>query len=159
MPAEGQTEEIKAATIVWAAGVRGNEIVENSGIETMRGRIKVDENLRAPGEEYIFVIGDSALIINEAINRPYPPTAQIAVQQAEVCAKNIAVLIKGEEHMQTFHPELKGTVCSLGHNDGVAFVFGKKLYGAQAAFMKKIVDNRSLYKLGGISLMMKKGKL
>jgi len=78
--AEGQTEEIKAATIVWAAGVRGKEIVENSGNETMRGRIKVDENLRAPGEEYIFVIGDSALIINEEINRPYPPTAQIAIQ-------------------------------------------------------------------------------
>jgi len=56
-------------------------------------------------------------------------------------------------------PRTERTVCSLGHNDGVAFVFGKKLYGAQAAFMKKIVDNRSLYKLGGISLMMKKGKL
>lgn len=156
---EDETEEIKASTVVWAAGVRGNVIVENSGIGTMRGRIKVDENLRAPGEEHIFVIGDSALIINEAINRPYPPTAQIAVQQAEVCAQNMAVLIKGEGRLQSFQPELKGTVCSLGHNDGVALVFGKKLYGAQAAFMKKIVDNRSLFKLGGVSLMMKKGRL
>ena len=35
-------------------------------------------------------------MINEEINRPYPPTAQIAMQQGETCAKNIVALIKGE---------------------------------------------------------------
>lgn len=156
---EDQVEEIKAATVVWAAGVRGSEIIEKSGIETIRGRVKVDENLRAPGEEDIFVIGDSALIINEETNRPYPPSAQIAVQQAETCAKNISILIKKEGRLQAFTPVLRGSVCSLGHDDGIALVFGKKIFGAKAAIMKKIVDNRSLYKIGGATLVMKKGRL
>ena len=142
-----------------AAGVRGSEIIEKSGIETIRGRVKVDENLRAPGEEDIFVIGDSALIINEETNRPYPPSAQIAVQQAETCAKNISILIKKEGRLQAFTPVLRGSVCSLGHDDGIALVFGKKIFGAKAAIMKKIVDNRSLYKIGGATLVMKKGRL
>ena len=32
------TELIKSETVVWAAGVRGNGIVEESGFEAMRGR-------------------------------------------------------------------------------------------------------------------------
>ena len=155
---EDETEEIKAGTVVWAAGVRGNPIVEASGIEAMRGRVKVEPDLRAPGESDIFVIGDSALLINEEINRPYPPTAQIAMQQAETCAKNITALVKGEEKLEKFVPDLKGSVCSLGHDDAIGLVFGKKMYGAKASVMKKIVDNRALYMMGGTSLVLKKGK-
>ena len=155
---EDETEEIKAGTVVWAAGVRGNPIVEASGIEAMRGRVKVEPDLRAPGESDIFVIGDSALLINEEINRPYPPTAQIAMQQAETCAKNITALVKGEEKLEKFVPDLKGSVCSLGHDDAIGLVFGKKMYGTKASVMKKIVDNRALYMMGGTSLVLKKGK-
>ena len=155
---EDETEEIKAGTVVWAAGVRGNPIVEASGIEAMRGRVKVEPDLRAPGESDIFVIGDSALLINEEINRPYPPTAQIAMQQAETCARNISALIKGEEKLEKFVPDLKGSVCSLGHDDAIGLVFGKKMYGTKASVMKKIVDNRALYMMGGTSLVLKKGK-
>lgn len=35
------TELIKSETVVWAAGVRGNGIVEESGFEAMRGRVKL----------------------------------------------------------------------------------------------------------------------
>ncbi|MGZ4160960.1 MAG: FAD-dependent oxidoreductase, partial [Neobacillus sp.] len=55
-------------------------------------------------------------------------------------------------------PDIKGTVCSLGEDDAIGVVFGKKLTGAKASFMKKVVDNRSLYMIGGASLVLKKGK-
>ena len=42
-------EFIKAGTVVWAAGVRGSKLIEESGIENMRARVKVDADLRAPG--------------------------------------------------------------------------------------------------------------
>ena len=73
-------EEIKAATVVWTGGVRGNRLIEEAGFETMRGRVKVDEYLRAPGYEDVFIIGDCSLVFNGE-GRPYPPTAQIASQQ------------------------------------------------------------------------------
>ncbi len=154
---EDDVEEIKAGTVIWAAGIRGNAIIEKSGFEAMRGRIKVDENLRAPGHDNIFVIGDSSLVINEEINRPYPPTAQIAMQQGELVAKNIAALIQNKE-LGTFTFDNKGTVCSLGEDDAIGVVFGKKVVGKKASFMKKMVDNRALLMIGGASLVAKKGK-
>lgn len=150
--------EIKAATVVWAAGIRGNSIIEKSGFEAMRGRVKVQKDLRAPGFDDLFIIGDSSLFINEEINRPYPPTAQIAMQQGEVCARNIAALIRDKHELEEFKPDIKGTVCSLGEDDAIGVVYGKKLRGGKASIMKKVVDNRSLFMIGGVSLMMKKGK-
>jgi len=155
---EDQVEEIQAGTVVWAAGIRGNSIIEESGFEAMRGRVKVDKQLRAPGHEDVFIIGDSSLMINEEVNRPYPPTAQIAMQQGETCAKNISVLVRGQGELEEFVPDIKGTVCSLGENDAVGVAFGKKLSGTSASMMKKVIDNRSLYMIGGASLVMKKGK-
>ncbi|MCP3760814.1 NAD(P)/FAD-dependent oxidoreductase [Domibacillus sp. A3M-37] len=155
---EDETEEIKAGTVVWAAGVRGSSIIEKSGIENMRARVKVNPDLRAPNQEDIFVLGDCSLIINEEINRPYPPTAQIAMQQGETVARNLVKLVKGETGLETFTPHLKGTVCSLGDDDAIGVVFDKKLTGTKASFMKKMIDNRALFMIGGPSLVLKKGK-
>ncbi|MFS0882481.1 NAD(P)/FAD-dependent oxidoreductase [Metabacillus niabensis] len=153
-----ETETIKAGTVVWAAGVRGNSVVEEAGFENMRGRVKVDEYLRVPGHDEVFIIGDCSLIINEEINRPYPPTAQIAMQQGETCAKNVAVAVRGSGEMEKFTFDNKGSVASLGENDAVGVVFGKKIVGTKASFMKKVIDNRALYMVGGPSLVLKKGK-
>ncbi|WP_338000998.1 NAD(P)/FAD-dependent oxidoreductase [Neobacillus terrae] len=155
---EDEVKEIKAGTVVWAAGVRGNSIIEKSGFEAMRGRVKVQPDLRIPGQDDVFVIGDSSLIINEEINRPYPPTAQIAMQQGEVCARNLVALVREKSELEAFKPDIKGTVCSLGENDAIGVVYGKKLTGSKASFMKKMIDNRALFMVGGPSLVLKKGK-
>lgn len=155
---EDEVEEIKAGTVVWAAGVRGNSVIEKSGIEAMRGRVKVNLDLRVPGKENLFIVGDCSLIINEEINRPYPPTAQIAMQQGEVCARNIVALIRGKNELETFEFDNKGTVCSLGEDEAIGTAFGKKFVGAKASFLKKMIDNRALYMIGGPSLVFKKGK-
>lgn len=155
---DGSLEEIKAGTVVWAAGVRGNSILDRSGFDTMRGRIKVDPDLRAPGCDNIFIVGDCALIINEEINRPYPPTAQISMQEGETCARNLLALIRNQKELEKFVPDIKGTVCSLGDDDAIGVVFGKKLTGGSASFMKKMIDNRALYMIGGAGLVLKKGK-
>ncbi len=158
--AKGDAEpyEIKAGTVVWAAGVRGNAIIEKSGFEAMRGRVKVTPELRVPGHEDVFVIGDSSLVINEEINRPFPPTAQISMQQGENVARNIARLVRNKQDLESFEFDNKGTVCSLGEDDAIGVVFGKKLTGAPASFMKKVIDNRSLFMIGGVGLLLKKGK-
>ncbi len=151
-------EEIKAGTVIWAAGVRGNGIVEESGFEAMRGRVKVDPDLRAPGHDNVFIVGDSSLIINEEINRPYPPTAQIAMQQGATCANNLTVLIRDQGNLEVFKPEIKGTVCSLGHDDAIGTVYGHKIVGWKASVMKKVIDNRALFLIGGPLMVIKKGK-
>ncbi|WP_406944624.1 NAD(P)/FAD-dependent oxidoreductase [Halobacillus sp. SY10] len=155
-----QREEIETNMVVWAAGVRGNSLVEKAGFEANRGRIPVGDDLRPEGYDDVFIVGDCALVMNGETERPYPPTAQIAIQQAEQTAANLTRLIRGEDHLEPFEPDLKGTVASLGHNDAIGVVFDdKKLFGWSATAMKKIIDNRYLLKLGGVPLVLKKGKL
>jgi NADH dehydrogenase len=155
----GETpREVKANTLIWSAGVRGNAVIDNSGFENMRGRVKVNLDLRMPAFKNIFVIGDCSMIINEETNRPYPPTAQIAMQQGEVCARNVAKLIQGNTNLENFVFDDKGTVCSLGEDDAIGIVFGKKVKGTAASVMKKVVDDRALFMIGGTSLLLKKGK-
>lgn len=150
-------EEIKSETVVWTGGVRGNKLVEESGIETMRGRVKVEPTLQAPGFDNIYVIGDCSLIFNEQ-GRPYPPTAQIATQQGVVCANNLIALIRGGSQLEAFKPDLKGTVASLGKGEAIGIVGSRKLVGGTAALMKKIIDARYLFIIGGLSLVLKKAK-
>ncbi|MDA3129706.1 NAD(P)/FAD-dependent oxidoreductase [Aliibacillus thermotolerans] len=149
--------EIKAGTVIWATGVRGNPVIEKSGFENMRGRVKVTKDLRAPDYDNVFIIGDCSLVINEQTDRPYPPTAQIATQQAEVAARNLANLVKGRP-LEEFQPDIKGTVASLGGKEAIGVIGDKKVFGFSANFMKKMIDNRSLWMIGGTGLVIKKGK-
>ncbi|SHM92271.1 NAD(P)/FAD-dependent oxidoreductase [Gracilibacillus kekensis] len=154
----GEKEDIATMTTVWAAGVRANHLVEESSLEDNRGKVEVTPELRAPSHEDVFVVGDCALVWNKEIDRPYPPTAQIAMQEAEVCAHNLVALVKGGE-LEHFEFINRGTVCSLGEDDAMGSIFGgKKIYGWTASFMKKVIDNRALYKIGGVGLVLKKGK-
>lgn len=155
----GTGEEIRSQTVVWTGGVRGNSLVENAGIEAMRGRVKVDSYMRAPGHDNIFIVGDCALIINEEINRPYPPTAQIAIQQGENVAYNLSAIIRNQPKLlRAFKPSIKGTVASLGKNEAIGVVGKMKLTGPIASLMKKIIDLRYLFIIGGLSLVLRKGR-
>lgn len=154
---EDEFEFIKAGTVVWAAGVRGNKLIETSGIENARARVRVEADMRAPGFEDVFIVGDCAFMINPEVDRPYPPTAQIAMQQGAQIAKNIVSLIEGNE-TSAFVPDLKGAVCSLGHDDAIGDAMGRKFTGKTASALKKVIDNRALFLVGGAGLVLKKGK-
>lgn len=149
-------EEIKSATVVWTGGIRGNRMIEAAGFETVRGRVKVDEQLRVPGHDNVFIIGDNALMFNPE-GRPYPPTAQIAMQQGVCCAQNVVACIRNQ-HLKKFEFSNKGTVASLGRGEGVAVVGKRLVKGWNAAQLKKVVDMRYLFTIGGITLVIKKGR-
>ncbi len=148
-------EEIKSQTVIWTGGIRGNRLVEEAGFEAMRGRVKVDPYLRVPGRDDVFMIGDCSLVFNPE-GRPYPPTAQMAIQQGETLAHNLIASIRGTQ-LKEFTYQSKGTVASLGKGEAIGIVFQRKLKGSTAAFMKKIIDLRYLYIIGGLPLVFRKG--
>ena len=119
--------------------------------------MKVDDDLRAPGHEREFIIGDCSLIINTEIDRPFPPTAQIALQQGETAADNIKALMEGRP-TEAFVADIKGTVASLGGKEAIGVVGSKMLYGRPAYFMKKVIENRALWVLGGFGFLLRKGQ-
>jgi NADH dehydrogenase len=149
-------EFIKSATVIWTGGIRGNHMLDDAGFETMRGRIKVDEHLRSPQFENIYVVGDCSIVMNDE-GRPFPPTAQIATQQGEVCAHNLIASIRNSQP-KPFKFSNKGVVASLGKGEAIGIVGSRKLKGNIAAIMKKVVDMRYLYIIGGIPLVIRKGR-
>ena len=155
----GEDERINAGTIVWTGGVTGSSVLGESGFELNRGKVSVNDDLRIPNEENIFVLGDCSWVMNKETDRPYPPTAQLAMQEADVAAFNLKALLRNQV-LKSFVFDDKGTVASLGQTDAMGTVFSeRKLYGTPASLMKKVIDNRYLFLLGGPMLILKKGKL
>lgn len=153
----GEKQQLEAGTSVWTAGVRGSHLMEESFEGVKRGRIVTNQDLTIAGHDDIFVIGDVSAFIPAGEERPLPTTAQIAMQQGEHVAKNIKHILNGEAK-EEFEYVDRGTVCSLGSHDGVGIVYGKDITGKKAAFMKKVIDTRAVFKIGGVGLAFKKGK-
>ncbi|BGE82932.1 NADH dehydrogenase [Staphylococcus petrasii] len=152
-----QEQQLEAGTAVWAAGVRGSKLMEESFEGVKRGRIINKQDLTIEGHDDIFVIGDCSAFIPAGEERPLPTTAQIAMQQGEHVAKNIKNILNGEATTDFEYVD-RGTVCSLGSHDGVGIVYGRDIAGKKAAFMKKVIDTRAVFKIGGVGLAFKKGK-
>ncbi|WP_087973130.1 NAD(P)/FAD-dependent oxidoreductase [Oceanobacillus rekensis] len=151
-------ELIKAGTVVWTGGVTGNPVLAKSGFELVKGKVNVDADLRVPGEENLFILGDCSWVMDKESGRPYPPTGQLATQEGVVAADNITALLRNQP-VQDFVFSNKGTVASLGITDGIGSILdGNKIRGKSAAAMKKVVDDRTLFMVGGPKLVLKKGK-
>lgn len=152
-----QEQTLEANTVVWAAGVRGSQLMEKSFEGVKRGCIVTKQDLTIEGYDDIFVIGDCSAFIPEGEERPLPTTAQIAMQQGEHVAKNIQHILKGEP-TENFNYVDRGTVASLGKYEGVGLVYGREVTGKKAAFLKRVIDTRAIFKIGGLGLAYKKGK-
>lgn len=150
-------EEIKAANIIWCTGVKGSEVIENSTLfESKDSRILVDDFLSVPKFKNIFVAGDSAIFQKRNILNA--PTAQLANQMGEYIAKNLIKILSNQNLDKPFVFKHRGTVCSIGHTDGVGVVFKVSISGEVAAFLKNFIENKWIFSIGGIVNVLKKGQ-
>jgi NADH dehydrogenase len=145
--------EVPTKTIVWSCGVQGNTIVRNWGLPIEKGKLAVDSHLRVKNAKNVFSIGDCSLFMKDE-KTALAPTAQVALQQAPVCAKNIVASLRGES-LTTFEYHHKGSVASIGLGAGVGKVGNVRLSGLIGAFMKLVIEARYLFNLGGPSLILK----
>jgi NADH dehydrogenase len=125
-------KKINTRTMVWAAGVKGNEIQGlDSEYITSSGRVKVDQFNRVEGHENIFAIGDTAIMISQGYPKGHPMLAPVAIQQAKNLAINFKrILIKQE--MKPFVYKDYGVMATIGHNRAVVDLKFLKLNGTVA---------------------------
>jgi NADH dehydrogenase len=120
--------EIKAATIIWAAGVKSSPVGATLGVETDRaGRVIVQPDLSIPGHPEVFVIGDMSSLMGPN-GRPYPGVAQVAKQEGAWAAKNIRRAMAGKK-MEPFQYIDLGNMATIGRNAAVADIRGVNLTG------------------------------
>ena len=112
-------EKIPCRTVLWAAGVRVPDI---SGLENATrgkaGRMVVDRFSRLVDFEDIYVVGDQAIMTEEAFPMGHPQVAQPAIQQARLLAENLIRKEKGRE-MKPFSYRDKGSMATIGRNKAV----------------------------------------
>jgi NADH dehydrogenase len=129
-------ETIDAGTIVLAAGILPSTIASAMPIaHDQRGRIAVDESMRSRSHAEVWALGDCAAIPGPD-GRPYPALAQHTVREARQLARNIQAVIQGRVPAPFVFRSL-GTMASLGHSRAVARVFGVRLTGFPAWWLRR----------------------
>ena len=118
---------IPAATVIWTAGIRASELAAETGAELQRGaRVRVDEFLRLPGHDGVFVIGDMAESMHDG--KPLPQLAGVALQQGKAVAAIIVAEVRGHRP-KPFHYFDRGTMATIGRNAAVVDIRGVTLKG------------------------------
>ena len=129
---------ISSENVIWTAGNRPNLGIEAEGLPVdERTGIKVDEYLRVEGYQDIWAIGDCAAVqdVREGQDgKIVPPTAQAAVQQGHVVARNVLKTIDGrEDDLEKFEYRPLGQLVELGSDFAVNEVMGVRFTGLLAA--------------------------
>lgn len=122
--------EIESAAVVWTGGVRMNPVIAQLAVEkTERGLIRVEPTLMVKDQSNIFALGDIAFY--KDATPILAGTAQLALQEAGLAARNVQALINGEL-LQTRKFEELGEAVSLG-TDRAAVLAGGKAFGGPLA--------------------------
>jgi NADH dehydrogenase len=131
-------ERIPARTVVWTAGVKPSPAVGKLGLPLdQSGRVTVDHTMRVQGYEHVWAIGDCAAVPDPAKQgQPCPPTAQHAIRQGRLVARNVAATL-GNGRVRPFKYRTKGVVAELGDNEAVALTLGLRWRGLPAWFIAR----------------------
>ena len=121
---------IPSYTLIWTAGVSPSKLISELACEhDKKHRITVNNYLEVPDHVGVYALGDCASITDPNTGKPYPPTAQHAIRQGKIAAKNITSAIKGKTKKTKFDYKTKGMMAELGKRTGVATIFGIKSHG------------------------------
>jgi len=116
-------ERMAARTVVWTAGVAPHPSLRGMRVELdERGRVPVDDHLAVAGLDGVYAAGDCAAVPNPD-GGLCPPTAQHAIRQARVAARNMASNL-GVGSPATFDYHSRGAFVNLGQYKAVASMPG-----------------------------------
>jgi NADH dehydrogenase len=112
--------EIRAHTLVWTAGTAPNPLLKSLPVEKdKRGAVVVDHTLAVPGYPGTWALGDCAGVQDAKTGQSCPPTAQFAIREAELLARNIKAQMEGSPQRE-FHFNSLGALCVVGHQTACA---------------------------------------
>ena len=135
-------QEIPTRTVVWTAGITPPPLVGELDLrKDKRGRILVDENLRAEGHPGVYAVGDCTSIDYDG--PPVPALAQAAEQEGKTAARNVVAEIRGDEP-KPFRYEQLGQLVDLGAGSALIDIFGVRFSGSLGALVWKGVYLREL---------------
>ncbi|HEU4943637.1 MAG TPA: NAD(P)/FAD-dependent oxidoreductase [Solirubrobacterales bacterium] len=129
-------ETLPTRTVVWTAGVAPHPSLRQLSLPLdERGRVPVDDHLRVKGLDSVWAVGDCAAAPDPR-GGLYPPTAQHAVRQGPVAARNIAAEL-GIGSPRPFEYKGNAAFVNLGRYKAVGRVGGRTFRGFPAWWMAR----------------------
>ena len=117
-------EQLEAHTLVWGAGLQGNQLVQSLGLELQRGnRIGVGPDLSLPDHPEVYALGDVAAITDGKTEQVLPQLGSVALQSGEHAGETIARRVAGKEP-KPFKYKDKGTMATIGRGAAVVQMLG-----------------------------------
>jgi len=129
-------ETLPTRTVVWTAGVAPHPSLRQLSVPLdERGRVPVDERLRVKGMDAVWAIGDCAAAPDPR-GGLCPPTAQHAVRQGPVAARNIAAEL-GIGSARPFEYRGSAAFVNLGRYKAVGKIGSRTFRGFPAWWMAR----------------------
>ena len=129
-------EVVPTKTVVWTAGVTPAPVLKDLSLPLdERGRVPVDSHLRVEGLDSVWAIGDCAAAPDPR-GGTCPPTAQHAVRQGPVAARNIAAAV-GIGDPEPFTYKSEASFVNLGRYKAVGRIGDRKFRGFPAWFLAR----------------------
>lgn len=129
---------LRAATIVSTVGTRPAPIVDALDVAKEKGRIVVGPDLRVPGHDAVWALGDGARVPDTGSGDACPATAQFADRQGRHVADNVAAALSGRETLPFAYAPV-GQLCCIGGHRAVAELFGFQVSGVLAWLLWRAV--------------------
>jgi len=129
-------ETLPTRTVVWTAGVSAQPMLKQLNLPLdERGRVPTDDHLRVEGMDSVWAIGDCAAAPDPR-GGLCPPTAQIAVRQGPVAARNIAAEL-GIGAPRPFEYRSEASFVNLGRYKAVGRIVDRTFRGFPAWWLAR----------------------
>jgi NADH dehydrogenase len=119
---------IRTNTLIWTAGTSPNPLIQTLPCRKDHGKLVANEFLQVPDWPGVWALGDAAVVPDRRTGKPYPPTAQHAIRQGKILARNLLSAIDGKVP-QPFVFRTIGLLASIGRRTGVANILGVNFSG------------------------------
>ncbi len=125
---------------VWCAGIEAPSLVRNLRVNHGKGgRISVNPTLEIPGFPGMYAVGDAAEVKDARSGMFVPQTAQAAVEEAKLAARNIVARVTGQNPRPFVYKE-RGVILAVGRRRGAATLQHVTIWGPPASWLKKMVE-------------------
>lgn len=133
----GQVDTIPVDIVLWTTGTQVAEVVRSLPVKhNEQGQVMVEPTLQVVEHPDVFAVGDLAEC-RDADGQIMPPTAQVAIQQADYAAWNIWASLT-DRPLLSFKYQNLGEMMTLGVENATLSGLGLKLEGPMAHVVRRL---------------------
>jgi NADH dehydrogenase len=131
--------KITTRLVIWTAGITPSPLLSGLPCAMQRGHVLANDCLQVPDWPGVWALGDCAFVPDSLNPGKFcPPTAQHAIRQAAVLARNIVARMRGQE-LQPFRFKTLGMLAAIGRRAGVAEILGVRFSGIIAWWLWRAI--------------------